>query len=116
MTYEQLIQLQNWASLIFLILLGTGAIQFVVGLIRPAWVRRAGRGTVILTTLGIWIVGFAIWAGAVGYTHSHPNGPHSVTRYIDEYFAEQCANGADLPACHKAGPAEASQPAAASNP
>lgn len=102
MTYDQLIQLQGWAALFLLLCLGAGAIHLLAGVIRPAWVKRAGRGGVALVTLAIWLAGIAVWGGTIGYTHSHPEGPHSLHRYLDDYFAEQCAQGADIPACRKA--------------
>lgn len=114
MTYEQLIQLQDWARLIFLLCIAAGAIHLLLGLVRPIWVKRAGRGGVVLVTLGIWLAGLAVFAGAIGYTHSHPNGPHALKGYLDEYFAEQCAQGADLPACKRDG--VASEPAATAAP
>lgn len=102
MTHDQLIQLQNWASLAFLIFLGAGVLHLLLGLISPAWVGRKGRGTVLLMTLATWLAGAAIWAGTIAYTHSHPKGPHSAKGYIEDYFADQCARGADLPACKPA--------------
>lgn len=101
MTYDQLIQLQSWATLVFFLCLFVGAIHLLAGLIKPTWVRRAGRGGVVLVSLMVWIAGLLIWGGIIGYTHSHPEGPHSLHRYLDDYFAEQCAQGADLPACKK---------------
>lgn len=113
MSYEQLIALQGYAAIFLLICLVAGALFFLFGLIKPAWVRRGGRGSVVLVSIGIWLLGIVAYAGTVGYTHSHPNGPHSAKRYIDDYFAEQCAQGADLPACRKdaIAPPESAAPA-----
>jgi hypothetical protein len=114
-TSEQLSQLQGFGSLVLLLCLGLGAIHLLLGLVRPGWVWRRGRGGVVALSLGLWLLGVAVWGGIIGFTHSHPNGPHSVTGYIDDYFAEQCAQGADLQACRKDGavPAAAAPPAAA---
>lgn len=104
MTSEQLAQLQGFGSLIFLICLAVGLLHLLVGLVRPHLVWRKGRGGVVLVTLAMWLFGFLTAAGTVAYTHSHPNGPHAVQGYIDDYFKEQCAQGADLPACKEEAP------------
>lgn len=109
MTLDQLVFLQNVASLVFVVCLGIGALYLVAGLIRPAWVSRKGRGSVVLRTLLLWATGLAVLGGTIGYTHSHPNGPHALSGYLDRYFAEECAKGADIPACNE-------QPAAAPAP
>lgn len=103
MTSEQLAHLQTVAALILLLCVGIGAIYLLAGLVRPGWVWRKGRGSVVLVSIGLWLLGLATYAGIIGYTHSHPNGPHAVKGYIEDYFAEQCAQGADLPACKKDG-------------
>jgi hypothetical protein len=105
MTYEQLNQLQDAATLTAKLFLAVGAIHLALGLLRPGWVGRKRRGTVVLLTLGVWLAGLAVWGGTIGYTHSHPNGPHAVTGYLERYFAEECAKGADLPACKNDGAA-----------
>lgn len=99
MTSEQLRLLQNWMSVVFLAALVIGALVLLAGMIKPSWVGAAGRGRVVLRSLGIWLIGTALMAGTIAYTHNHENGPHSVKRYIDTYFKEQCAQGADLPSC-----------------
>lgn len=99
MTYEQLIQLQGVAAIVCLLALLIGALHLLAGLIKPAWVRRRGRVGVALVSLAVWLFGIAVYAGTIGYTHSQPEGPHSLHRYLDDYFAEQCAQGADIPAC-----------------
>ena len=110
MTSEQLSLLQNWMSVVFLAALVIGALVLLVGLIKPSWVGVPGRGRVILRSLGIWLIGTALMVGTIAYTHSHENGPHSVTRYIDSYFKEQCAQGADLPACRRDMPSSGAAP------
>jgi hypothetical protein len=104
MTSEQLSLLQNWMSVVFLAALVIGLLVLLIGMLKPAWVGAAGRGRVILRSLGIWLIGTALMAGTIAYTHSHENGPHSVKRYIDTYFKEQCAQGTDLPGCKQDGP------------
>lgn len=114
MSYEQM---HDWAGVVLLLCLVAGAVHLVLGLVRPGWVGRKGRGSATLVSLGLWLVGIAVWAGTIGYTHSRPDGPHSVSGYIDSYFAEQCAKGADLPACkHKGAAGAAAQPAQPASP
>lgn len=102
MTYEQLIQLQGIAAIVCLLAIAIGAVHLIAGLIKPAWVRRRGRAGVVLVSLAICLFGVISYAGTIGYTHSQPEGPHSLHRYLDDYFAEQCAQGADIPACKTA--------------
>ncbi len=99
MTHDQLILLQSAMWLLFLAMFAIATAYLLAGLIKPAWVGTASRLRVVGRTLFIWFIGAAALAGTIAFTHSHPNGPHSVTRYIDDYFKEQCAQGADLPAC-----------------
>ena len=110
MTYEQLIQLQGIAAIVCLLALAIGAVHLIAGLIKPGWGRRRGRGGVALVSLAVWIFGIAVYAATIGYTHSQPEGPHSLHRYMDDYFAEQCAQGADIPAC-KTAPHSSTAPA-----
>lgn len=110
MTYDQLIFLQGVAALICLGLLGLGALYLLIGLISPASARARSRWRVFGRTVVAWLLGVVIYAGTVAYTHSHPEGPHSVKRYINDYFEEQCAQGADLPACKKTDPAPGTAP------
>jgi hypothetical protein len=109
MSYEQLMLMQGVASLVFLACLLAGAVYLVLGLVRPLLVRRAGRGGVVLVTLAVWLTGLVILGGVIGFTHSHPNGPHAVSGYIDDYFASECAKGVDLPACKTAPPSSVAQ-------
>ncbi len=113
MTHDQLIALQNAMSGLFIVMLGAGALYLVLGLIGPAHVGAASRGRVVLRTLAVWFLAAASLAGTLAYTHSHPNGPHSVTRYIDDYFKDQCAEGTDLPACKDGASAAPAAPAEA---
>lgn len=112
MTSEQLAHLQDGSGLFLLLCLAAGVIHLALGLVRPGLVRRRGRWGVVGLTLGIWLLGFIAYAGTIGFTHSHPNGPHALKGYLDDYFAEECAKGTDLPACKKDGAAGAA-PAAA---
>lgn len=113
MTSEQLAHLQDGAYLFLLFCFAAGVIHLVLGLMRPGLVWRRGRGGVVGYTLGIWLLGVLAWAGTIGFTHSHPNGPHALKGYLDDYFAEECAKGADLPACKKDGGTPAAAPTAA---
>ena len=99
MTLEQLVFLQHIMGGVMLLLLGLAVLNLVLGLIRPAWTKAASRGRVVVRSLLTGLLGVALYAGTIFYTHSHPNGPHAVKGYIDSYFAEQCAQGADLSAC-----------------
>jgi hypothetical protein len=99
MTAEQLAQLQDFGGVLFLFCLAVAALHLILGLLRPGLVWRKGRGGVVLMSLGLGVLGFLTYAGIVAYTHSHPNGPHAFQGYLDDYVAEQCAKGADLPAC-----------------
>jgi hypothetical protein len=103
---EQLGLIQGAAALLFLVCLGGGALYLLAGLIQPAWVLREKRRWVAVTALCVWLIGAAAQLGAIAFTHSHPNGPHAFKGYFDRYIAEECAKGADLPACRQ-------QPAAA---
>ena len=110
MTSEQLSFLQHMMGGVMLLLLAVAALMLVLGLVRPAWVRAASRWRAAGRALLIGLLGVVLYAGAIIYTHSHPEGPHAVKGYIEDYFAEQCAQGADLPACKDAGAAQ--QPSA----
>lgn len=103
MTSEQLSHLQDFGSLLLLVFLALGVVHLCVGLVRPHWVWRKGRFGVVLMSLGFWVLAFVIYGGIIGYTHSHPNGPHSFKGYLDDYIASECAAGADLPGCKKDG-------------
>ncbi|MFN0217584.1 MAG: hypothetical protein ACKVP4_02090 [Hyphomicrobium sp.] len=113
MTYDQLVAIQNWMSLVFLVFIAAGALYLIAGMISPSFVRAPGRGRVILKTLLIWTIGAGALAGTIAYTHSHENGPHSVKGYIEDYFKQQCAEGADLPACREGSGAPVTAPPAA---
>lgn len=104
MTSEQLAQLQDFGAVLFLLCLILAAVQLLVGLVRPSWVWRKGRGGVVLVSLTLGLLGVLAYAGIIGYTHSHPNGPHSMKGYLEDYVTEQCAQGADLPACKNTAP------------
>jgi hypothetical protein len=114
---EQLSVIQGAGALVFLFCLGAGGLYLVLGLIRPSWVWREKRRWVVLTSLGLWLVGIGTYVGVIAFTHAHPNGPHSFTRYFENYIAEQCAAGADLPGCKdRAPPAGSSESAPATQP
>lgn len=99
MTHDQLILLQSVMALVSLALLAVAALYLVIGLIRPSLVGSASRWRIIGRTLAMWVLAFAAYGGTIAYTHSHPNGPHALSGYLDDYFKEQCAQGADIPAC-----------------
>jgi hypothetical protein len=102
MTSEQLSFLQHIMGGVMLLLLGVSALMLVLGLVRPSWVRAASRWRAVGRALLISLLGVALYAGTIIYTHSHPEGPHAVKGYIEDYFTEQCAQGADLPGCKDA--------------
>lgn len=104
MTSQQLSFLQHIMGGVMLLLLAIAALMLVLGLVRPSWVRAASRWRAAGRALLVGLLGIVLYAGTIAYTHSHPNGPHAVKGYIEDYFAEQCAKGADLPGCKDATP------------
>jgi hypothetical protein len=103
---EQLSLIQGAAALFFLLCLVGGALYLLAGVIRPAWVLREKRRWVAATTLAVWLVGTGAYLGAIAFAHGHPNGPHAFKGYLEQYIADECGKGQDLPACRQ-------QPAAA---
>ncbi|MGE0628507.1 MAG: hypothetical protein AB7O43_11845 [Hyphomicrobiaceae bacterium] len=99
MSYQNLIRLQDTAQIVFLLCLIGGLIFVLVGLVRPRWVGYSKRLWVVFSTLGIWILGLVIFGGAVGYTHSQPNGPHAFQSYMDGMLAQQCIKTPDRSGC-----------------
>ncbi|MBU2583221.1 MAG: hypothetical protein KJ622_16045 [Alphaproteobacteria bacterium] len=93
MTYDTLVLIQTVAQGFFLLCVLLGALHLVAGLIKPAWVRLSKRGWVIGRTLLAWLVGLVVVGGAIGYTHSHPLGPHAFNSYMKGYIAAECAAG-----------------------
>lgn len=92
-SYETLIQIQNAAKIFGAACLFGGLAFLLAGLIRSRWVGFSKRIWVVLSTFGIWIVGFFVYAGTIFYTHSQPNGPHAFDSYMDALLAMQCVKG-----------------------
>lgn len=90
MSYKNLVLLQDAAQFAFALSLLIGAIVLVVGLFRPKWLGMTKRRRAVLAALCTWFVGAALYAGAIGYTHSQPNGPHSFISYMDGMQAQTC--------------------------
>jgi hypothetical protein len=90
MSFENLMRLQAAAQLISVACLFGGLAYLFAGLIRPGWVGLSRRIWVPFCTLGIWLLGIVIYGGAIGYTHSQPNGPHSFESYMDGWTAQIC--------------------------
>lgn len=90
MSYQNLVLLQSYAQLVFTVCLFGGIAFLLAGLIRPRWVGFAKRRWVVLSTVGIWFLGSAIYGGAIAYTHSQPNGPHAFESYMDDWIAKTC--------------------------
>ncbi|KUO54863.1 MAG: hypothetical protein APF80_00975 [Alphaproteobacteria bacterium BRH_c36] len=93
MTYDTLILIQTIAQGFFLLCVVLGTFNLIAGLIKPAWVRLTKRRWVVSRTFLVWLVGLIVVGGAIGYTHSHPQGPHAFNSYIKGYIAAECAAG-----------------------
>lgn len=101
MSYENLTRLQEGAQIIFALCLFGGLAFLLLGLIRPAWVRFNKRRYVVLSTIGIWLFGTITYGGAIGYTHSQPNGPHAFNSYMDIVVARTCVRNPAHDTCPK---------------
>ncbi len=101
MSYDNLIRLQMVAQLIFVICLFGGVLFALLGLVRTRMVGLTSRWRVVLVTLGIWLFGAVTWGGAIGYTHSQPNGPHAFGSYMDIAIAGQCVQNATASGCER---------------
>lgn len=86
--YDRMIENSELASSIIVIL---ALLYLVVGLARPAWALAGGRGAVVLRSGAAMVFAAVLFIGGIAYTHSQPDGPHSVEGYINDYFAEQGA-------------------------
>lgn len=86
-------------SVVALGIIAASTLFLLIGLIRPGWVGRSGRGGVVAWTIAGWFLAIGLAVGTIGYTHSHPNGPHAFEGYLKDYIADECAKGADLPGC-----------------
>lgn len=86
--YDRMIENSELASSIIVIL---ALLYLVVGLARPAWALARGRGAVVLRSGVAMVFAAVLLVGVIAYTHSQPDGPHSVEGYINDYFAEQGA-------------------------
>jgi hypothetical protein len=86
--YDRMIENSELASSIVVIL---ALLYLVVGLARPAWAFARGRGAVVLRSGLAMVFAAVLFIGVIAYTHSQPDGPHSVEGYINDYFAEQGA-------------------------
>ncbi len=90
MYYENLMRLQHAAEILSTACLFGGFLFLVLGLIRSRWVGLSNRIWVVVSTFGIWLLALVIYAGAIGYTHSQPNGPHAFESYMDGMTAQSC--------------------------
>jgi hypothetical protein len=86
--YDRMIENSELASSIIVLL---ALLYLVVGLARPAWAFARGRGAVVLRSGLAMVFAAVLFIGVIAYTHSQPDGPHSVEGYINDYFAEQGA-------------------------
>jgi hypothetical protein len=93
MSYDNLMRVQFGGEVVLAACLLTGAVILIAGLISPRLIGLSGRGWVILTSLALWLVGIGAWVGSVAYTHSQPNGPHSMESYLDGETAIGCVSG-----------------------
>jgi len=101
MSYENLMRLQDGAQVVFAVCLFGGLAFLLAGLIRPHWTGFSKRVWVILSTVGIWLLGLVVYGGAIGYTHSQPNGPHAFRSYMDGWTAQICLRDATRPGCEE---------------
>lgn len=99
LTYDQLVVIQEGSKAIAGALLIVAAIYLVLGLINPARFGLSKRRWVVVRAMGIVLSGVLLAAGALFFTHSHPNGPHSFTGYLEDFVKHECLAGKDLPAC-----------------
>jgi hypothetical protein len=98
-SYENLIRLQTAAQIFANASLFAGLAFLFAGLIRARWVGLSKRVWVVLSTIGIWLLGFVVYAGTIAFTHSQPNGPHAFESYMDDMLAMQCVKGRADQAC-----------------
>lgn len=101
MSYQNLVLLQDIAKTIAALCFLGGLGFLIAGLIRTRWVRLSKRIWVVLITLAVWTLGFAIFGGTIFYTHSQPNGPHSFTSYMDGMTAKMCITRPKLDICEE---------------
>jgi hypothetical protein len=84
--YTSLIENTHTAAAI---IFGLAVVYFFLGLLSPAWARASGRGSVVLRSLlGVFIAA-GLYIGVIVYTHTQPDGPHSLDMYIKSHDWEQ---------------------------
>ena len=86
--YDRMIESSKLASTIIVAL---ALLYLVAGLASPSWAFAPGRGAVVLRSGLAMVFTAVLFIGLIAYTHSQPDGPHSVEGYINDYFAEQGA-------------------------
>jgi multisubunit Na+/H+ antiporter MnhB subunit len=68
---------------------GLALLYLVVGLVRPSWAWATKRRSVVLRSLGLMLLSLVGFAGAIGYSLTLPDNPHSIDRYLKDYDFEQ---------------------------
>lgn len=99
MTYDNLVRLQNAAQIVFALSVFGGLALLIFGLIRTRWVGMTKRRWVVLSTIGIWILGALVYGGTIAFTHAQPNGPHAFESYMDGVTARICIKDPAHPSC-----------------
>lgn len=91
------------ATLIFLL-----AVAYLfLGLVSPAWAWASGRGGVALRSIFGIFVALGLYVGVIAYTHSQPDGPHSLQGYINDFdwdkYRAESGDAANAPASEPVG-------------
>jgi hypothetical protein len=80
--YDSLIQNTHLAATAIFVM---AVLYLLVGLVSPSAAAAGSRGTVLLRSgLGI-VVAVGLAVGGIAYTHSQPDGPHSMEGYLRDY-------------------------------
>ena len=64
-------------------------LYLVVGLIRPSWAWATKRRSVVLRSIAIMLLAVVGFAGAIGYSLTFPDSPHSLERYLKDFDFQQ---------------------------
>ncbi len=86
------------AGIIFLL-----AVAYLfLGLVSPSLAGAAGRGSVTLRSILGVFVAVGLYVGVIAYTHSQPDGPHSLQGYINDFdwekYRAESGDAANAPA------------------
>jgi hypothetical protein len=73
----------------FQIVLVLALLYLLIGLVRPAWAWASKRRWVVLRSLSAVLLAGVAYTGVIAYTHSQPDGPHSLEGYLNAVPPEQ---------------------------